>query len=1688
MDIQKIESYYNSSEENAVDGNNFFADKKKLVFGLIFFLAIIFLLIIIFSGEDISSKKFTLSSNGENIKFNGTISADGSVIDSFSQDGESVKVISNGKDNFNVVIATSGVNVIKLGEAKITSISGGQVFISSLGGQIISLSEEDFFIDEEGNIVLKIDPLIDLGIDPNKIDFSSNQTLDFEFQITFTDEETGQNYTVLIPVEMFFSEFMGGGCIQLSREFIRGVTNYGRLEIDLKVRIVCDTYDDLYSFVEWKDEEMGNVEVHFQRTYPTTLTNFSLAVRSNPVPNDYDVKIIYTPHILNKGKRANFKVNFELENSIQEISFDVVNENLMQCVQVTTIKDTIENDNDTALIRIDTTKCTNPVEISICHNDYGCTDGIEGEIIPSLNMFNLNKSVQTISFSRKEIAGVYGVKIYARVLGTGYQLIDEKEILVLPTDETIYPNKFVFSLFDRGAREVVQIKNEQLTQNVLIDTSICNLYESSFGVSAGGLPFFGEFVNEKEWLNYLVNNSESYSGEGFYQRALIDSMPYISSARSTAYNISAQENTKIKQAYLSIQEFDDSATKMRLTSDDLVLELEKLKNDLDKLNKNPEIDLASQLAAIVSSTTALYADITALRTNISAAQVSITALAGRYSATCTAAMPNINAANAAIITANSNSILFHAEAFQLISSLKDLYTIYQQIEEISNEKNTIDAENAFDNSKKVNDKLVEIENKMDKIFDYLELALSSAAVNSFESASKDYLDSKNYLELALIEMKDIERLNEEIIELNLNANDDLTLLSEDIDEKTELLIAGSFLMIDLISRVGLMQTKAELIRVSVTTAQTNLATALGIAIGVTKVCAGPQYLVCAVLGESGCLLLSTEGIPPVQAQLTTIQAQLNSSYLLIGQKLATINTIYKSYQLYESLQNEFSANVNKVYSDLEELTNDLYDFELIVLDTVMFLEESIEAADNLSDLQKEMSRTSTYTNNLNLSQEFGEYDRERLVGLVSTLIQNGFFNGAYSAGIYTKRDTGPIIFSENQNKENEKINFSNNWVEDCENRVELTLPMYKTNLVNDAKRVEVEGANIATEWLFNDAKIIGVYENQIVDLLFINNDLRENSYALITIPFTQHEYDVKNIVNQKFYPFNIPTTKITQKEYKFRVKFNSNKREGSIQNYDSICENDLGLGVTGEDALAKIILGWDFENINLENTKDKYLDATQLSILVSKKLSEINNYLLNKDPICPKNQVQEIMNRILPREFNIIRESDDCFLPLSTKEFDEKPALYYYLKSNNDDLGDLISIIDFNVNLIRDGYGSEFQSDFVQHYTRRILAASPDFLDSDNGMSRYFRSPQNFYFTSKNINLERKNDFVLNDTGLYNVKLLIDFSELPLISMGKMNAKIKVVLDLVEPIKENFSPFYYLPLNGMVGLGVENDRRFYGASLMNDSSMKIINYNNTSLSGNQRDSLVKVNYELRNDFFELNSLKSNKSNLFEIISNKDNTLSIINSPTTATPLLFELTGFIGDDALITYSVLRNQNNFRGRTHNLFLMDSIESCNDFYGLPLNYIRSSPDFLVEENYAFGYSDVIVPGKVFTHTIVYSPIKSDFSIKNLQSDDFARIISSKKLGENISDLKGIDNMKFNDDSKDNVIESLNLLFDAVKEGYVCVMREASSTSSNISSSSSGQREIYYWPEKLITDFEDNSGFSLRNEINIAKNQCIN
>jgi hypothetical protein len=1680
----KIENYY---EEKRKDKGK----DKEFPIKIVAIIAVIVLMILalLFLLPTEQQSKINITTPDENnLTFSGSLISNGELVDTFGNEGRAIVNAHNSNDKKRVILNTGGM------------ISGGKAraVIKNSGGQIVAnLSAEDFVISEDGQIEFFVGPK-ELGVDEDLFNENFFEEGDYEFTFEIIVEtEEGDVLTIKVPYTAQFQEFSGTGCILLNRSFISDSTHFGFLEEALTLRIKCNSNKDLEAKINWESERMGNVEILFSDGSGSLVTPDYLALKKAPTPGDYEATINYTPLKEARGEIARFSIDFKLDNSEEKLSFNIANENLEQCLQVKTIDNEVLDESDIAQISIDSSNCaSDKINIFLCDNDGGCSGGAEeGTISLSTNSFKLNKSNprKVINISKNDLPGIYGVTVHASLPGTSKTFITEKEIIVHSENNTFSLDKYTVSMLGKGARDSIKVSHKELAEDIEIETNICNLYKSSLGLdSTNSNTLTGMFTNSEEWVNDLYYNQERYAGTGYYQQMFHSTLPYIDSVRQTAFSVSQQNNALIKRAYEGKENIVENIQKLNEDYSSLIADLEDLEKELDGLNENEEAQLTSQISGLLGSVTALAAQYEITHTKISFSLSTILALNEAASSCGPAKALTAKAAQSmALAEGESSSIL--VEMVTLVNLVNDLYSIYETIDAMSNESQTIDADNALNSSEDTEEYLLEAKEKIDALDEALDEALASASINKLKTADKEDDEAKDYLVIALNETEDAIDSVEEATASHLEVTDSLTTLQEEAPTDEEMALEIAQLALEISTMIGLLETKSTMIESELASANISLDSAALAAAGECGATIGIKSDCCALAPTY------TSAISSV----TSAQTAVSSNLATIASLLSNLNTIIQAWEMYESLQADYFSVLNDVYQQLDTPTDTLYDLELLLSQLEQDLENAIVAAEALSRMEEGSSKASTYLEDFGIDSEFGEFDKERMIGLTGTLVSNGFVNGAYAGGVYTTQSTSnnfnttisakeekeqielkeesrskTKLEKENNLREEKKedfLRFDDLLKEDCANNVELTLPDYKINLLQDASPPELSATGVSSFWNFTNAKVNGFFEEQEASIIFQNSGQKENTYSTLTIKATKHIHDEKTKTDDEFGPFNVPDKEVEEVIEKFHLKINSQPRKDYSSETSTICQNGLMFGKTGEEALPKTLMNWEWKNITKEKIEGKYLDATQFSVLLAKKLSSLNNFLSTINPSCPENYSFTALKEMTPQEF-FLEEYPECFIPMTTRIYDKKPGLYYFMDNKKSEYKDdffeesktnrklLEEMLEFEVPLIKDGYGLEFQNDFASYYTN-FATSSPAFTDPSEGTFNLFFTPKYFFFTSETQNFESKYDFILPDAGLYKVNLIVDFDALPLIQSGQIKGKARVEMYLEKAISENYSPFYYTPFDGKVGLGSDNDRRYYGVSLDKGDNLKINNLSEPNvLSGQQKDSIVKIDYFERENIFSQNSFDSRRGKIFDFKFN-DNS-SIIFSPTTATPILIPIIAEKGEDAFVSYAVQKREREISSNKNNLLLITAIDGCKDNQGNKLDYVSKIPDFKISNNYAFGFP-AGDSTKMFFKTIVYAPVQDNYSLI------FDSSVDTISESPEIVPLEGIKGMSYNDLSKQERINSIDTLFEAVKEEGVCVSRL-------------GDREMYWWPEDYLYKQENLGGKSLQDKINSAKAQC--
>ncbi len=1721
-------NYYSdyAEEETPVESVNELPIKKIAVILLIIFAVIIILILAVNLLSQTNNLLF-FSSDGKTFKQNVSVSKNGELIDSFFSDGNSLELKGNPLDSINGSISSP---ILSGGTRR------GTITITGGGGRITILNHgEDFFIDENGTIFFDVNPadLIDLDIYYDENTGEYNFPADFNYSTTFQffieDEESGEEIIILAPVVFIFNNQNSNSCIILNRSFINESTHYGSLQTSATLNVVCESYSNLISSVNWQSERMGNVEIILGNyNFAAVLTDYNKTLLSLPIVGEYPLKIIFTPFKEAAGKKAYFSVNFSINGVSSKIDFEVPIDNLEQCVEITPGDLILAKNSEFVSFKIDVSSCySEKINISLCDNDLGCSGGTEGGINLSQYSFSLSprgNSSALVNISKEEIAGVYGIPIYAKVSGASKVLVDEKIVVVEPfLGETVYPEKFIVSMIGTG-KDSIKIRNIDLAEEVKVNSNICNLYTSSTGIKPGvgsGITALTNVFGES-WLGKFATDQEKYSGSGKYQAAIFSLIGELEKNRIQIQNESSAKNSLIKQSYLMTQDAVDKINDASVGTDGMIDSLTKLKEKIAGANELSDLQLASQIAGLSASGVSLTTSVTFLAADVDTGLTAVTTMNGSV---CPSATVSSQAALAATTSAVKLSNSLVANLNLVLSLYSSIYTTYSTIKSFTQDAERINAGSALTNTTKALSKLNEAKEEALVALEFAELSLINSSIDSFYLISDEDVSAKNNLNDVLTHMTNVLALLTEAQTFQLNAMDDLTIGLPDVASNTENILQIAAMIASLITTLPFMESDVSGIISLMDTALTSTTTAISLA---ATECSSSEGL------SAGCCALSTTTGPAAETAIASTNLASLSTAASIADVVSLVNSIYGLLNTYQQLSNDYTQDYQTSVTQINALLPKLNAAVLAVTGLVEFLPTSILAADWLGTESKKISEVAEYTSEA-YALDGEEYNVKRLNGIVGTILANAFVNGAYQGGVYTKENNfatsaGVTLVKKIDNNNKIKLNFSDelNWKEDCANNVELTLPDYKINLLTDAEKPILSAQGVLAFWEFTDPKVFDVFEEQIVDMGFANNGLKKNTYGVLELPLVKHTHANPTLATSEFGPFNIPgeNQNIT---YKYHMKFNATPKKSNNYtklNGENSCSVGILRGETGsEKSLPRIILSWDWNSVNVatnslmqnnsnyskqltsaiigtNSDQEPFIDASQLSILISKKLGSLEYFLETAQINCPINPVEEIIKKIAPIiplqnlngqgffEEEIVQK---CYLPLTTREYDGLPALYYYLPiqtntpslewvdSTNDivkikNRDEFLTLIDFNAFLIRDGYGVDFQSDFVASFSSKAFNAAHSFLNSQTGIKNYFYNSDRFFFSSRANSLVSKKEWVLPDAGKYRIRAIIDFDETAkLFVSSSPSAKIIISIELLQPVNSDYSPLYYTPIDGFTGLTANNNRIGYGSSLIGGYNLDIINSQGVVLSTEQKKSLNKIKIVKLNDFFLLNSLPSLRSKILDytLSSSLDNNSSITFTPTTATPILFEIREKEGDRTILNYSVAKESIELSSKLNSLFILSKLNGCYDYSSeVESSFINNGPDYGADKVFGLYLPIANKTGSNFVKTIAYSPTQINYYLKKTLT---GAIYTPTLISETTNDilLSGVPLMKSNYALNGETPDSLEKILRGVQAGTIC--------SANL-----GTREVFFWPEEEMFN-EKYVGEEFANKYANAMNNCI-
>lgn len=402
----------------------------------------------------------------------------------------------------------------------------------------------------------------------------------------------------------------------------------------------------------------------------------------------------------------------------------------------------------------------------------------------------------------------------------------------------------------------------------------------------------------------------------------------------------------------------------------------------------------------------------------------------------------------------------------------------------------------------------------------------------------------------------------------------------------------------------------------------------------------------------------------------------------------------------------------------------------------------------------------------------------------------------------------------------------------------------------------------------------------------------------------------------------------------------------------------------------------------------------------------------------------------------------------------------------------IVALTSFNALLMADGYSSDFQHDFDEAQNETFFSAPDYYTNKQNGLGRYFRDTKLFSFDAYSAP-----DFALPGPGTYHVSIGITYKDNSwqlFDARGNPNAKITISMTKLHGAEPD-SPFYYLPLDGQVG--VKNGRigygvNFNGDSIIIDNSTTPIRTVEISGSAPVNDGVLTVT---KSDSFK--SMQIDNRGIVAKLTRASGSPQLLFQPSNATPVILQVSKNSGSDAYAIYQVGVGAPTAGDATDigpTLTLWNGIgASCRGFDDTVMSQQQFVPDThgisarcaLVGQNQRSKYAlefcgEPVNFGTASYETVFYTPQGQEASIQLVDvASDSAKLIGTKGSGKSLP---------LNGNGVTPQINTLQDVFNLVSQGYMCV------SPTNINT------EFFWNPKKI---FEG----ALRSQEDAAVNACI-
>ncbi|GEM_PF-1844840 len=400
----------------------------------------------------------------------------------------------------------------------------------------------------------------------------------------------------------------------------------------------------------------------------------------------------------------------------------------------------------------------------------------------------------------------------------------------------------------------------------------------------------------------------------------------------------------------------------------------------------------------------------------------------------------------------------------------------------------------------------------------------------------------------------------------------------------------------------------------------------------------------------------------------------------------------------------------------------------------------------------------------------------------------------------------------------------------------------------------------------------------------------------------------------------------------------------------------------------------------------------------------------------------------------------------------------------------IVKLTHFNAHLMADGYGNDFRNDFQNFALTRAFFQTPSFYSEPDGLGEFFSNTEKMRFEYFNGPTRP-----LPKPGLYAVDLDVAFADTQMEWFADSTPRADIVVSLEQTADARpASPFYYYPLDGIVGR--ESSRIGYGTNFELSTPDAPVQLNNNT------DQLI-----LAQDIagsIPAATLSAGQVRAFSVLNTQDRGLvlsvdsqanELLLAPSLATPVLLKVNAQASNDAFAFYSV-EVDSQPQANLPFLSRWSGISpSCRDFLGDGLDRIAETPDVSginakcgvlgARENVSYGFEwcNRTLPGSVTLQTVFFTPAHSTAVLSLTGANESAEFLGLQGDGQRV-ELSGVPGMPRN--SPSNFIESVEDVFELVAQEKVCV-----------TGSDNGVRTEFFWnPKPILENLLEERGNAMR------------